>query len=325
MAKLCDAAFMGGGVRGIGLSGAAKGFLDAGYRFRNVAGSSAGAIVAALVAAGFTGDELEAETRGADYSSFKEKKLLDRFGPAGEFLNFDLNYGVYSADAFEHWLQGLLERKNKTVFSDVSYEENGKVYSRLLVTASDISTQKPLVFPRDLAEFGVDPYAFPIAKAVRMSMSIPLFYEPYKLKGRDGRERLIADGGLFCNYPIGLVDHRAENPEVPVFGFKFAKHTAWRDFSKPFKLLDYLKAVIAAVLGAQYAQDGECFPGDGERAVYIPTDVGGAPVGIADFDLSKNTAAALFNNGLSAANAFLKAWDFGAWRKRFRGKLANNE
>ena len=57
--KLCDAVFMGGGVRGIALAGAVKGFNAAGYEFRRVAGTSAGAIIAALIAAGYKGDELE--------------------------------------------------------------------------------------------------------------------------------------------------------------------------------------------------------------------------------------------------------------------------
>ncbi|MCL2229203.1 MAG: patatin-like phospholipase family protein, partial [Firmicutes bacterium] len=41
---ICDAVFEGGGVRGIGFVGAIKKFEEAGYRFRHVAGSSAGAI-----------------------------------------------------------------------------------------------------------------------------------------------------------------------------------------------------------------------------------------------------------------------------------------
>lgn len=40
----------GGGVKGIGLVGAIKVFGDAGYRFRRVAGTSAGAIVGSLAA-----------------------------------------------------------------------------------------------------------------------------------------------------------------------------------------------------------------------------------------------------------------------------------
>ena len=40
-------------------------------------------------------------------------------------------------------------------------------------------TQELLVLPQDLRKFHIDIDSFPIAAAVRMSMSIPIFYEPY--------------------------------------------------------------------------------------------------------------------------------------------------
>lgn len=54
-----DAVFEGGGVKGTAFLGALGGFADAGIRFRKVAGTSAGAITAAVVAAGFTIEETE--------------------------------------------------------------------------------------------------------------------------------------------------------------------------------------------------------------------------------------------------------------------------
>ena len=46
-----DLVLEGGGVKGIGLVGAVLTLGDAGYRFPRVAGTSAGAITAALIAA----------------------------------------------------------------------------------------------------------------------------------------------------------------------------------------------------------------------------------------------------------------------------------
>jgi NTE family protein len=53
-----DAVFEGGGVKGIGLVGAVTVMEERGYRWMNLAGTSAGAIVASLLAAGYTGPEL---------------------------------------------------------------------------------------------------------------------------------------------------------------------------------------------------------------------------------------------------------------------------
>ena len=69
----CDAVFEGGGVLGIGLVGAAKAIEAAGYEFSRLAGSSAGAIVAALLAAGYNCDEIENEIKQLDYTKFRQK------------------------------------------------------------------------------------------------------------------------------------------------------------------------------------------------------------------------------------------------------------
>jgi len=52
MNQKIHAVFEGGGVKGTGLVGAVDVTLQQGYEFANVAGTSAGAIVAAFVAAG---------------------------------------------------------------------------------------------------------------------------------------------------------------------------------------------------------------------------------------------------------------------------------
>src|SRR5215208_2534246 len=53
-----DLVFEGGGLKGIGIVGAYSVLEERGYRPQNVAGTSAGAIVAALLAAGYTAAEL---------------------------------------------------------------------------------------------------------------------------------------------------------------------------------------------------------------------------------------------------------------------------
>ncbi|MHC5543894.1 patatin-like phospholipase family protein, partial [Singulisphaera rosea] len=56
-----DAVFSGGGVKGIALIGALSVFEEEGYRIVRHAGTSAGAIVGGLHAAGFSAEELKAE------------------------------------------------------------------------------------------------------------------------------------------------------------------------------------------------------------------------------------------------------------------------
>jgi predicted acylesterase/phospholipase RssA len=53
-----DAVFEGGGVKGIALAGAIVVAESLGVQWQRVAGTSAGAITACLLAAGYTGEEL---------------------------------------------------------------------------------------------------------------------------------------------------------------------------------------------------------------------------------------------------------------------------
>ena len=63
-----DAVFEGGGVKGIGLVGAVAVTEERGYQFENLAGTSAGAIVAALIAAGYKSDKLKEIIENLDLS-----------------------------------------------------------------------------------------------------------------------------------------------------------------------------------------------------------------------------------------------------------------
>ena len=74
-----DLVLEGGGVKGIGLVGALSVFEEAGYGFSKVAGTSAGSIVGALVAAKMSAAEMHDVMDGLPYIRFKDKGLLDRF------------------------------------------------------------------------------------------------------------------------------------------------------------------------------------------------------------------------------------------------------
>ena len=73
---MADAVFEGGGVKGIGLVGAVAVAEERGYQWVNIAGTSAGAIVAALLAAGYSAAEMKQIMEELDYNSFKDARVL---------------------------------------------------------------------------------------------------------------------------------------------------------------------------------------------------------------------------------------------------------
>ena len=66
-----DVVLQGGEVKGIGLVRALVALTDAGYRFNRISGTSAGAIVGSLAAAGLTGERLRQSALSLKYVKFK--------------------------------------------------------------------------------------------------------------------------------------------------------------------------------------------------------------------------------------------------------------
>jgi len=180
----CDAVFEGGGVKGIGLVGALAVTEQLGYEFVNVAGTSAGAIVAALVAAGYSAGELHAIMRDLDYSRFKDEGLLDKIPLLGKIASLGFEKGIYEGDYLEEWIRERLAAKGKRTFRDLvipEYRDQPAYRYRLRVIATDISCGRLLALPQDVQDYGIAPDDLEIARAVRMSMSIPYFFEPVTL------------------------------------------------------------------------------------------------------------------------------------------------
>ncbi len=320
MSKKCNAVFEGGGVRGIGHVGAVCRMEQAGWQFEDTAGSSAGAIIAALLAAGYTGEELKKELARTDYLKFKGKDFPDYFGMLGKSLSFLISLGIYNTDELEDWIDELLHRKGMRHFGDLQ-----KTGRKLKITASDLTKKHLLVFPDDLAEFGVSPEKFCIASAVRMSVSIPVFFEPVRWRDQTGEEHLIVDGGLLSNYPLWLLDDLKNHLSYPTFGFKFIEERE-RCISRICharpNALDYVKSIVATSLDA--LDNYHLSERDYQRTIRISAVVGREEhrhkVSAMDFDISWEDSQALFKNGWNGAERFLHRWNFEEWKKKYGAK-----
>jgi NTE family protein len=327
-----DAVFEGGGVKGIGLVGAVAEIEKAGYEFVNLAGTSAGAIVASLLAVGYEADDIRVELERLNYNSFKDEGLLDKLGIVGKGLSIGFEYGIYEGEYFEKWLESLLARKNVTAFGEIITEEfkkgkAGEKYKyKLQVIAADITDRRLLVLPGDLKSMGYDPDQFSISRAVRMSMSIPFFFEPVKLEDMNGRIHYIVDGGVLSNYPIWLLDDGKKNPPWPTFGFKLTEKD--KRMLKPGDRnpinnpISFLKSVIGTMMDAHDNYHISISTGDYDRTIGIPTvvTVNGIEEEIktVDFDITPEKSRALYDNGVKAGAGFLKKWDFVEWKKKYR-------
>ena len=319
-----DLVFEGGGVKGIALAGAYRELSDRGYQPECLAGTSAGAITAALMAVGYSGPELEdIVLHRMHFPDFEDHVFLDDFGKPGAVAEFLLHRGMHSGDYFLQWIRAMLQAKGKTKFGDLRNPPGSAANRqyRLQVIASDITARTMLVLPRDAAQLGIDdPDELEIAQAVRMSMSIPVFFEPVVFKNpKTGLDHVIVDGGLLSNYPLWLFDCPAGTPpQFPTFGMTLVPSgqpaPLQPEAEQPVSGSDvaFLKAIVSTMLEGRdrFYIDADSFA----RTIPIPT----LGITTTDFDITPAQAQALFDSGKAAAAEFLKTWDFEAYKKRFR-------
>jgi NTE family protein len=86
--RVLDIVFEGGGARGLALNGGVAALHEAGYSFRRLVGTSAGAITATLVAAGYTGPELRSVS--LEQNAVGASRMTEFIGTPGGFSDADL-------------------------------------------------------------------------------------------------------------------------------------------------------------------------------------------------------------------------------------------
>ncbi len=229
-----DVVLEGGGVKGIGLVGALSVLMDAGYTFPRIAGTSAGAIVGALLASDTPPARMRSIMASTDYRLFQDESWLDKL-PGGKLISLLVDDGIYEGEYFKSWLDEMLG--DVDTFDRLALPEDpdsslppGQRY-RLVVNVSDVSLGRLVRFPWDYQRvYGLEPGQQRIADAVRASMSIPFFFEPVHLEyertqaGSTKTARsVLVDGGMLSNFPIDIFDRRdGGTPRWPTFGIKLS-------------------------------------------------------------------------------------------------------
>lgn len=275
--------FEGGGVKGVAYAGALQVLEDAGIagQVKGVAGTSAGAITAALVAAGYTGDELATTLLTLDFTTFEDGRLE---GP----VRLVEEYGWYRGGAFLDWLGARMEAKlgSKAVtFADLAARKRPD----LRVVATDVSTHAPEVF-----SLATTPDV-PVAEAVRMSMSIPFFFAAVRTNGR-----VYVDGGAAWNYPVEIFDAEGTNWET--LGFRLESPGPPPPPAEVRDVVAFAKYLYESVMAVQ-ADFYNRSPADQQRSVLID-DLG---LRATDFALTTDQKRTLIANGVAATRSFLTA------------------
>jgi NTE family protein len=326
-----DGVFRGGGVKGLGLAGALEAFGTHRKwpvkRWVNVAGASAGAIIAAYLAyekSPDVGKKISALLDPERLAAFQDFPLHRKY--LGGVPSLLLKHGMAPGKAFERWFDGVLAGSTFTI----AKTNDDWAFSRLKLIACDVTNRKLIVLPEDLPKYRelgrtapIDPGEFKISRATRMSMSIPYFFEPIELElVRDGqgnsippRPATIVDGGTLSNFPVWIFD--VAEPKRPTFGFTLKGGSGvGAGFNRYARLLPWFGRFALDIFHtAQEAWDERFMTHSTKvRTFAVDATVAGPdgrphPVNTTDFRLSKQLQEQLIQNGRNAANEFLDRFD----------------
>lgn len=291
MPRFANLVFQGGGVRGIAYAGVLQA-MPSDLQIQAVGGTSAGALVAALLAIGKSPAELKAllekkalydlidDIDSARMDSIRE--FWDRCrdcwdGKKGKVSLFKLwqlwrnhnqitkiarevweERGVHRSEKLRHWLDDVLEGKR---FQDITVED-------LRIVAANVSEQRYSVYSK------LENLNTSIAEAVHASVSIPLFFAPLRL----GPQHLV-DGGLLSNFPSFLFSQG----QYPTIGFRLGELTPPKQIDSTF---DCVKALVLTMAEA-HDKERALPPHFKQFWIKTPSDISSTKFRLNDEDIKR--------------------------------------
>jgi predicted acylesterase/phospholipase RssA len=216
--------FEGGGAKGLLYRGALEAMVEDDDRpcwFSAVAGASAGAITATLIAAGL-------QPKQVGYKAAKGLGALRKPTLLNGSLRLRAGASYLDQDSLADWLHRVLRQQIRCLSGDgggesVTFKELYRLTGiELDVVAVDLNRQRLVVFNHELTP------QCPVAEAVVASTAIPIAFEWRPLRLPQPPFGIIVDGGVMANFPTFIFKDPSFRewagleelpPEVPVLGF----------------------------------------------------------------------------------------------------------
>lgn len=299
----CLGVFQGGGCRVVAHAGAYKAASDAGVFFSEVAGTSAGAIVAALIGAGakpqFILDEIsrinfpsllcppERNNEPPNRPLLLFLRLLALF-PGFKVIIDPLRYGgCYSSSGIETVVDNLLSKLLPDVKRRITFND---LLLPTYVVATDLCSNKPRIFSK------IETPNESVAFAVRASCSIPGFFQPVI----NGNTRLV-DGGMLSNLPTFVFSegHDFETNGRRILAFRLEERF---DSISNWTSIEIFRRIINIVISG--ATELQANIHKDVHSISIPTGA----VKATDFrTINQNDISDLIKSGEQTTLAFIKS------------------
>ncbi len=287
-------AIKGGGVKGAAYVGAIRELDKANIynSIERVSGTSAGAMMACMICAGYSVDEIDQLMLDIQFTKFK-----DGWNP----FRILSSYGPYTGKYILDFVESFLQKSPKKLPANTRFIDMRNAGCRdLYVFACDANIH-------DVTEFSADNTPdIPVAEAIRASMSIPFFFKAWQFSGKAFNGHLFIDGGVVYNYPLSFFDSDRFNTsqkDINPESIGLYLYTTKREKEIPtgyFKPLNFSKQIFESLLETQdymVLQDREQL----DRSImiddlHIPTT---------DFNITKRQLLELVKSGSDAAIKFI--------------------
>jgi NTE family protein len=261
----------------------------------------------------------------------------DDFGVLRDVDRLLNEFGWHKGAYFRKWISKLIKKRTgnpDATFAELQQQKKAKGFRDMYFIGANISTHFAEVFSHEHTP------RMCIADAVRISMSIPLFFASH----RSPRGDVYVDGGLLDNYPVKLFDrkkylaqedlsdHGQEtkyykkhnkllqrkgldispylyNKETLGFRLDSEKEIAvFRDQAEPAHaeitgFLSYSLNLIKTIMDSQ--SNTHLHSDDWQRTIYVDT----LGVKTTDFSLTDAKKKALVESGRNGAETYLKWFD----------------
>ncbi len=328
--KFKNLIFEGGGVKGIAYVGALQELRKRNIisNIERVGGTSAGAINAILVGLNYTEEETKDILWKLNFNNFMD----DSWGMVRDTERLIEKFGWYKGDFFRNWIGTVIRNKTgnpESTFADVKALQSKKGFKDLYLVGTNLSTHCSEIFSCEHTP------RMCIADAVRISMSIPLFFAAV----RSPRNDVYVDGGVLSNYPVKLFDREKyvkenkietgyynkqnkefENSEREISRYVYNKETLgfrldskaeisqFRDHAQPpvdvvDDFFSYLWSLIRTFMEAQTNE--HLHSDDWQRTIYIDS----LGVKTTEFDLPNEKKDALIESGRKGVNEYFEWFD----------------
>lgn len=290
-------AIQGGGIRAIAYVGALKELSDQNklntvLRF---AGTSAGALVASLLAVGYTVGELITLMSAMDIRKFKMG-----YNPFRIFTK----YGIHSGNYILSFVRDAIAKAPGKNFraSSTFRELHEKGAKELYIFATNMNDLSIMEF-----SFTNTP-DLPVAEAVRASMSIPIYFKAWRFSEPSHSEHLYADGGIAYNYPLSFFDSERFLPAGEIvnseaIGLYLQTPKTVTKFLRPLGFntpVHYIAHLFETLLKAQSIDFG--MEPEMENRTIIIDDLG---IAATDFAITSEDQQRLVASGKKAAQAYI--------------------